>query len=157
LDGLTLDSVQLIIAIGDCRVRMERGDWACHKGFAIASAIHPRAVLAADTVVGDGSVVVAGSVVNPGARLGRHVIVNTGATVDHDCRISDGVHIAPGCHLAGNVEVGTCTDLGIGTTVKDRTKIGSHCMIGAGSVVIHDIPDGVVAYGVPARIVRENK
>ena len=32
-------------------------------------------------------------------------------------------------------------------------NIGKNCMIGAGSVVVKDIPDGVKAYGNPCRVV----
>ena len=36
-----------------------------------------------------------------------------------------------------------------------RVHIGSDVMIGAGSVVLQDIPDGVLAYGVPAAVIRK--
>jgi galactoside O-acetyltransferase len=39
--------------------------------------------------------------------------------------------------------------------IKEGVHIGSDVMIGAGSVVLHDIPDGELAYGVPARVVRQ--
>ena len=35
--------------------------------------------------------------------------------------------------------------------------IGNHVVIGAGSVVTKDIPDHVIAYGNPCRVIRENK
>ena len=35
--------------------------------------------------------------------------------------------------------------------------IGNHFVIGAGSVVTKDIPDHVIAYGNPCRVIRENK
>jgi UDP-N-acetylbacillosamine N-acetyltransferase len=97
----------------------------------------------------------AGSVVNPGATLGRNVIVNTCASVDHDCVLEDGVHISPGAHLGGGVTVGRGTWIGIGAVVRDHVMIGAGVTIGAGAVVVKDIPDGVMAYGVPARVVKE--
>jgi acetyltransferase-like isoleucine patch superfamily enzyme len=38
--------------------------------------------------------------------------------------------------------------------VKDRITIGSGSIVGAGAVVVHDLPAHVVAYGVPARVTR---
>jgi UDP-N-acetylbacillosamine N-acetyltransferase len=45
--------------------------------------------------------------------------------------------------------------VGIGATVVGKTRIGSGTIIGAGAVVVDDIPDGVVARGAPARVIRK--
>jgi acetyltransferase-like isoleucine patch superfamily enzyme len=46
--------------------------------------------------------------------------------------------------------------IGVGTTIKDHIKIGKNCIIGAGSVVVRDIPDNVIAYGNPCKPIRDN-
>jgi acetyltransferase EpsM len=97
---------------------------------------------------------VAGAVINPGVKLGENVIVNTCASVDPECVIEDGAHICPGIHLGGKVSVGRAIWIGIGTTVKERVTVGAGTLIGAGSVVVDDIPDNVIAYGALARVVR---
>jgi sugar O-acyltransferase (sialic acid O-acetyltransferase NeuD family) len=114
--------------------------------------IHPRAVISPYAELGLGSVVFAGVVVNAMTKIGRGVILNTGATLDHDCIIEEAVHICPGSHIAGQVRIGALSWLGIGSTVKQCLTIGSEVMVGAGSVVIQDIPNNQLAYGVPARI-----
>jgi acetyltransferase EpsM len=143
-----------IVAIGDCWVRMRRLEMLRAAGIVPATLVHPRAVISQDSGIGEGTVVAAGAVVSAGATLGKGVIVNTGATVDHDCTIGDSAHICPGAHLAGNVTVGERAWVGIGAVVTEKTRIGADSLIGAGSVVVSDIPDGVVAYGVPARVIR---
>jgi UDP-perosamine 4-acetyltransferase len=95
----------------------------------------------------------AGVVINAESVIADLVIVNTGATIDHDCVIGLAAHIAPQSGLAGNVTVGSETFIGIGTKVIPGVCIGEHVMIGAGGVVISDLPDGVTAVGVPVRIV----
>ena len=57
----------------------------------------------------------------------------------------------------GTIEVGEYSFVGANTTILPNVKIGSHCVIGAGSVVTKDIPDGMVAVGVPARIICSTK
>jgi len=156
LDKLKRDGLgHVIFGFGNCAARLRLAEWVRERGFSLATAIHPRATVAADVPVGAGTVVAAGAVVNPGARIGENVIVNTCASVDHECVIDDGVHICPGVHLAGRATVGRASWVGIGTTVVDRVRIGSNVMIGAGAVVVNDIPDGVIAYGVPAKIIRK--
>lgn len=46
---------------------------------------------------------------------------------------------------------------GGGAIIMPSVTIGNHVVIGAGSVVTKDIPDHVIAYGNPCRVIRENK
>lgn len=144
----------IILGFGNCEARLKLSEVVVKEGFLLASAIHPHAVIAADASIGDGTVIAAGSIINPGSRVGANVIINTGASVDHDCEIEDGAHICPGVTLGGSVTVGIAAWVGIGSTVNDHVNIGSRALIGAGSVVVSNIPEYVVAYGVPARIKR---
>lgn len=144
----------LIFGFGNCQARLRLSELVHVKGFSLATAVHPKAIVAADVSVEPGTVIAAGAVVNPGARIGQNTIINTCASVDHECFIGDGAHICPGVHLAGRVIVGRAAWVGIGATVVDRVRIGAGSVIGAGAVVMNDIPDGAVAYGVPARVVR---
>jgi acetyltransferase EpsM len=145
----------IILGFGDCNARLKLSKLVRELGFSLATVIHPGAIVAADVSIGAGTVIVAGSVVNSGARIGENVIINTCASVDHECFIEDGVHIAPGVCLGGRVRVGRAAWVGIGATVKEGVHIGPGSLIGAGAVVLSDVPGSVVAYGVPARIVRE--
>ncbi len=147
---------RLVIAVGDNFARREI--WRrveALRNFQYALAVHPAAQIGREVQLGEGTVVMANVAINPGTLIGRQVIINTGATVDHDCLIGDFAHISPGVHLAGNVQVGELTHLGVGTAVLPGVHIGARSLIGAGAVVIGDIPDGVIAVGVPARVIKQ--
>lgn len=116
--------------------------------------VHPRAYVAKDAQVGEGSAVFAMAAVQTGARLGKHVIVNTAAVVEHDNRLADFVQIATGAHLTGGVTVGTGSFVGAGAVVLPGVKVGEWCTIGAGAVVTKDVMDGTTVAGVPARLLR---
>jgi len=145
---------QVILAFGDCQLRLEKWRHLRGVGFHFATAVHPSAIIAGDIRFGEGTVVAAGVVVNPGTTVGEQVILNTSCSVDHDCCIAEGAHICPGVRLAGGVTVGMASWVGIGTIVREKIVIGSGVTIGAGSLVLRDIPDGAIAYGSPARVVR---
>lgn len=156
LAALRADGVaHAIVAIGHCSTRARIAEMLVHAGFGLVSAIHPRACIAGTVEIGPGCVVAAQAAINPGSRLGANVIVNTGATVDHECEIGSAAHIGPGVHLAGRVQVGDRAWIGIGCCVSDRVHIGSDAFIGAGATVVRDIPASMLAYGVPARVIRK--
>lgn len=144
-----------VVAVGDCRARMEIGARLSRRGFRLAAVIHPRAVVAAGVNLGAGTVVAAGAVINPGARVGSKVIINTGATIDHECIIEDGAHVSPGAHLGGRVRIGTGTWVGIGASIIQGIHIGNWSMVGAGAVVVKNLGDNVMACGVPAKVVKD--
>jgi len=52
------------------------------------------------------------------------------------------------------VHIGAFTAVGLGASVIHEVTIGPHTVIGAGAVVLVEVPDHVVAFGVPARVVR---
>lgn len=116
---------------------------------------HPKAIVSRYAQLGVGTVVFAGAVVQTLASLGRGCIVNTNSSVDHHCKLADGVHVCPGANIAGGVNVGANSWIGIGSSVKELVTIGSRSTIGAGAAVVNDIPDDVIAVGVPARIVKK--
>lgn len=155
LPSLAVRGVQMIVAVGDCAARLRLAELARAHGVVLATAVHPRAVITGGVSLGPGTVVCAGAVVNPGSRIGSNVIINTSASIDHECVIEDGAHVGPGAHLGGRVTVGRGAWIGIGATVRDRMTVGAGTLIGAGAVVVDDIPGGVVAYGVPARVIRQ--
>ncbi len=144
------EDAEIIVAIGNCATRRRVAEQSQRK--AAPPAVHPSAVVSPRASVGDGTVVMPGAIIQADTIVGRHCIINTKASVDHECVIGDYVHIAPGCTLSGNVKVGEGTWIGAGATVIQGINIGRDCYIGAGAVVVEDIPDGVLAYGVPCRI-----
>ncbi len=146
-----VEEVDVLVGIGDNRIRLEMQDEIEAAGYGLPVLIHPRAWVSPEAQLGPGTVVFAGAVVNSGARVGRAVILNTAATVDHDCTIGEGAHLSPGVHLGGGVGVGQRTWLGIGAVVRHGMHIGADVMVGAGAAVVSDLADGVTALGVPAR------
>lgn len=57
----------------------------------------------------------------------------------------------------GKIHVGNHTFVGARSIIMPGVKIGERCVIGAGSVVASDIPDGCVACGVPAKVIMKTE
>lgn len=146
--------IRLVSALGSVESMKERKalfDKFKALGFHFEQVIHPMAIIARNTILGEGAQVMAGAVIQPGSRIGDNTIINTRASVDHDCDIGRHVHIAPGCTLSGAVTVGDETHVGTGATVVQGMRIGGRCLVAAGAVVNRDVDGGHRVAGVPAR------
>jgi maltose O-acetyltransferase len=123
-----------------------------------------------------------GVVVKPAFRCdyGRQITIGGGTFVNYDCVMLDAAAITIGraCQLASRVQLLTATHpidpqprrrgweyakpitlgenvwLGGGAIVCPGVSIGDDTVVGAGAVVTRDLPAGVVAFGVPARVHR---
>lgn len=146
-----IDHDAVIVAIGDNAIRQRIFEMLGQNGERMATARHPRAVIAPDVQIEPGSMICAGVVVNTGSVVGANAILNTGCTVDHHCRIGSHAHIAPGAHLGGEVVVGNGALVGIGAIVMPRCHIGEYSVIGAGACVTQSVPPGLTVVGVPAK------
>ena len=92
--------------------------------------------------------------------IGQHTSIQDNAVVhtdiDRPVLIGNGVSVGHGAIVHG-CTIGDNTIIGMGAIVLNGAQIGSNCIIGAGALVTQDtrIPDGSVAFGSPARVVRE--
>ncbi len=145
------------VAIGDNfqRRRMHERLRGLAPGIRFAAVVHPFSSVSPRAGIADGAIVLAGAIVCAGASVGEGCLLNTGSSLDHDCTMDAFASLGPGTVVGGNARIGTCSAIAIGTTVLHGRRIGEHSIIGAGAVVVRDMPDRCVAYGVPARVVRE--
>jgi sugar O-acyltransferase (sialic acid O-acetyltransferase NeuD family) len=141
-----------VVAIGHAPVRLQWLLRLAAAGYELPVLIHPTAWLSPSAQLGVGSVVFAQATLQSHAVIGSGAILNTGCSVDHDVQLGDGVHICPGASLAGDVQVGDRSWIGIGASVIQQICIGADVTVGAGAAVVRDLPDGVTAVGVPARV-----
>ncbi|MBT3405563.1 acetyltransferase [Candidatus Woesearchaeota archaeon] len=121
-----------------------------------ASIIHPTAFVSKRASIGDGSIIGIGAMVCTNTKIGEHNIINDGAIIEHDCVLDDFVNVAPGAKLASTINIGEKTFIGLGACIIEDLKIGKNSIIGAGAVVLKNIPDGVLAVGIPAEVKKKN-
>ena len=146
-----------IIGIGDNYTRKQMADkiMGMIPEFQFINAVHPDAVISESVSMGNGVAVMAGTVVNPGTKIGNHCIINTKSSIGHDSEIEDFSSVAPGVTVGGHVTLDALSALSIGSVIRNSVKIGRNTLIGAGSLVLNNFGDNVVAYGNPAKIIRK--
>jgi acetyltransferase-like isoleucine patch superfamily enzyme len=116
--------------------------------------------------IGDNFRIWNNSIIDYGCHIGNGVKIHSKVYVAQFTIIDDEVFLAPGVTLANDLHPGCpnsneCmrgpyikrgAQIGINCTILPRVVIGENSVIGAGSVVTKDIPDGTVAYGNPAEV-----
>lgn len=144
---------EVVIGIGNNETRLELAR-AWEGQVTWGRVVHPATPVMPSAVIGPGAVVFAGGVVNTEARVEAHAVVNTGVIVEHNCVIGKGASVSPGSHMGGRVCVGEGAFISTGVTLAPRVTVGAWSVVGAGAVVVRDVPERVLAYGVPARTMR---
>jgi sugar O-acyltransferase (sialic acid O-acetyltransferase NeuD family) len=152
----TVDKSELrvVCAVGLPQTRKLLINRARSIGLSFINAISPLAQLSPYAKIGEGVMMFPHSFASTDSFIGDHAIVNVAATISHDTKIGNYGTLNPGVHLAGNVLIGEGCYLGIDSSVIQGVAIGSWTTLGAGCVVIRDLPENVVAVGVPARVIR---
>lgn len=147
-----LGPFRFVIAIGDNATRAKLFEDLRKRGGSPQTIIHPFSCISPSATIGPGTVVFGNVVVNANSQVGDNCILNTACSVDHDGNIAAHAHLCPGVRLAGNVTIGERAMLGTGAVCIPGIKIGADVKVGAGSVVVRDLPDRCKAFGNPARV-----
>ena len=156
-EGVDRAEIAVVCAVGAPEACRRLTQHAESLGLSFARAISPLAHISAFARLGEGVTVFPHAVINTGAAVESHGILNVAATASHDTKIGRYSNINPGVHLAGNVTIGEGCYIGMGANVIQGRSVGAWSVIGAGAVVTRDVPAGVTAVGVPAKIVQDKK
>ena len=120
-------------------------------------------------VIGDNVSIGTLSVVEHHVRIGNNVRIHTQAFVPEFSVLEDGCWIGPNVvltnakyplspgvkeSLAGPV-IRKGAKIGANATLLPGVEIGENAIVGAGAVVVHDVPAGAVVVGNPARIIKD--
>lgn len=103
---------------------------------------------------GKGCIICLSSILTVDITVGDFAIVNLDCTIGHDAIIDDFVTLYPSVNVSGNVHIGCCTEIGTGCNIIQWKTIGENTIVGAGSVVIKDIPANCTAVGNPAKPIK---
>ncbi len=155
LVGIKIKNV--LITTDDPRQRFEQINLARKNGLKLINAIHPTALIMEDAILHDNIILYPRAYVGYRAELFPGVIVNGSAHLDHHNVIRECATIDPGVVCAGNVTVGAFTRVHTGATIINRIRIGKRSVLGAGTVIINDVPDNVTVVGVPGKIIKHKE
>jgi len=123
-------------------------------------------IIREECAIGDDVSVWSNSVVDYGCRIGNRVKIHSNCYVAQYTEIEDDAFLAPGVTIANDLypgqassaemmsgpSIGAGAQIGVNVTILPYVRIGARCLVGAGAVVVRDIPDDTVAFGNPATV-----
>lgn len=118
--------------------------------------IHPTSYVSRSVKLEKGFQLEANSTIAARTQVGFGVNIKRQVNIGHHVRLGNYVTVNPGATICGKVDLGDRSMIGPGVTILCGKKVGANSVIGAGSVVTKDIPEGVIAYGNPCKVIREN-
>lgn len=133
---LSVETVQVIVAITDNRDRLRIANSIRGLGGQFTTAIHPMAYVSEQALVGDGSVVAAGAVIHPGSVLGSHCYSGPQTVVDRDAEIGAGAWISAGAVVGSGAKIGARVVLGQNSCVGRKATVAGDKEVGALQAVI---------------------
>lgn len=147
--------IWVVCAVGSAKVRKNIVEkLQVNPNIRFATVIDPSVILSSRIKIGEGTIICAGTILTVDITIGNHVIINLDCTLGHDDVIEDFVTIYPSVNVSGNVVVETCAELGTGMQIIQGKKIGKESILGAGAVVVRDIPEKCTAVGSPAKPIK---
>lgn len=152
LDRHEVDDV--VIGVGSPAARRQVMAALSGRDVRPSTVVHPSATLGERVQVGEGTVIAPGVIITVDVAIGRCAYLNYGAAVGHDSIIGDFAVLAPRSTIAGNVRVCDGVELGIGASSIQGLTVGEGAVIGGGACITRDVPERVVAVGVPARPIK---
>ena len=142
----------------------------CYPGFhaillhRLAHRVFRRRCTLAARLISQFSRAITGIEIHPGASIGRRFFIDhgMGVVVGETAEIGDDVLLYQGVTLGGTGKekgkrhptLGNHVVVGTGAKILGNIRIGDHVKIGAGSVVVHPVPDYSTVVGIPGRVVR---
>jgi sugar O-acyltransferase (sialic acid O-acetyltransferase NeuD family) len=152
-----IDKFNFAIGVGDnpSRERIFKELKAEFDSMYFPPLIHQSAVVSFFAEVGDGTVVMPNAVIGPNSKIGMFCLINTQSSLDHDCVMSDFSSLAPAAITGGGVMLGFRSAVCIGAKIKHGIRIGDDSIVGANSYLNKDLANNQVAYGTPAREIRD--
>lgn len=150
IENLDMSKFKFIIAIANNKIRKKIAEK--YNELTYVNAIHPKASVSKLSKIGVGNIILPNAAVDPETIIHNHVIINKNTSLGHNVEMEDYSQVSPGSQLGGLVKMAAF--LGMGSTLLPNIKVGRYTTVGAGSVVVNDLPDDCTAIGIPAKPIK---
>ena len=151
----TNDIEAVYCPLGNNKLRVKFLTYARQLGYKTPNYIHPSVIISPHVTIGEGVYILLGTTIMPHTIIRNYVMISMGVHLAHHNVLEEGVFLSTGCNFGASIHAKKYAYCGIGSTIMTGLQeLGEDCLIGAGAVVIKDVPDSAIMAGVPAKVLR---
>lgn len=141
--------------LGNNRLRVQFLKRARKFGYETPNYIHPSVIVSPNVKIGQGVYILLGTTIMPYAEIRDFVMISMGVRLAHHTVLNEGTFLSTGVNFGASMIAEKFAYVGISATIMTGVKkLGEDCLVGAGAVVIKDVPANAVVAGVPAKILK---
>lgn len=150
------DGVEAVYCpLGNNKLRVNFLTYAKSLGYKTPCYIHHSVVISPKVTIGEGVYILLGTTIMPHTRIDDYVMISMNVGLAHHSVLEEGVFLSTGCNFGASIVAKKYAYCGISSTIMTGIhELGEDCLIGAGAVVIRDVPDRAVVAGVPAKVIK---
>lgn len=141
-----------VCALGDVHYKHKYVGMILDKGGKFISLIHSTATISANSTLGRGCIVAPSVSISCDVTIGDFVTLQRRATLGHDAVVGNYAHLNTNSFMGGFSRLGDLSTVWTGGILLPHVTVGDRCVVGAGCVVIRNVPSDTTVYGNPAKI-----
>ena len=145
-----------VVAVGASRTREKivTNMKTVNPSIKFGTIIDPSVEMSDLVTIGEGTIICAHTIITVNIEIGAHVIINLDCTIGHDAVLQDFVTLYPSVNVSGITNIGHAVELGTGMQIIQGKTVGDYSIVGAGAVVVKDIPAKCTAVGSRAKPIK---
>lgn len=152
IDTYNIDENDVFVCtIAKPKVKFTLVESLTKKGAKFINLIHSSAQIFDNVTIGIGNIISANCVLSNEVEIKNHIGINLACTIGHNVVIEDYCQLSSQCDLTGYVILNKGAFLGSKVSIIPKITVGQFANIGAGSVVIKKVNEGVSVFGNPAK------
>lgn len=140
-----------VCALGDVKFKRKYVEMVLAKGGEFITLKHPTAYVSKNAMIGTGCIICAYTRISCDVKIGDFNTFQPFSTVGHDTIIGDFCHFNTYSFFGGGVKIGNNVTLHTGAIIHPHKRVCDNSIVGAGAVVIRNVPNDTTVYGNPAK------
>ena len=141
--------------LGNNKLRVEILNRALGLGYEVPNFIHSTVDISPNVEIGKGGYILLGTHIMPYTKIKNFVMISMGVNVAHHSILHEGTFLSTGVNFGASIIAHKYAYIGISSTIMTGVhELGENCLIGAGAVVIKDVPTKAVMAGIPAKVLK---
>lgn len=150
--------IAVFVPIGENSTRIRILNFARKLLFKTPGFIHSTAQIHKTVIIGASVYILPGTQIMPHTIIEDNVMISMGVNIAHHTKLGNGCFLSQGVNVGASIEIGEKAFLGIASTIMTGIKtVGRNTTVGAGAVIIRDVPERAVVVGNPGKIICKTK